>query len=67
MGDRQVSVFKSPNWVEFPVQLISQSDAVNRPTRLDRFNAKVHMSEISWVASEDKKLNAALQCWRVIM
>ena len=67
VGDRQASVVKPPTWVEFPVQLFSQSDAVNRPTRLDRFNAKVHMSEISWVASEDKKLNAALQCWRVIV
>ena len=67
VGDGQASVVKPPTWVEFPVQLFSQSDAVNRPTRLDRFNAKVHMSEISWVASEDKKLNAALQCWRVIV
>ena len=65
--DKRSPVIHSPEWVEFPMQLVSQKAAVSRPTRLDRYNCKVHLSEISWVASENKKLNLALQCWKVIV
>ena len=67
LGRKQKSVIKAPDWIDFPLQLFDRSAAVSRPTRLDRFNSRVHLSEISWVASEDKKLNLALQCWKVIV
>ena len=67
VGSTKNPLIKPPNWVECPVQLFNQKEAVSLPARLDRFNAKVHLSEVSWVASEDKKLNAALQCWRAIV
>eukprot|EP00435_Cladocopium_sp_Y103_P001432 s3880_g1.t1 len=57
----------SPDWVEFPVQLFDQAAAVPKPTRLDRFNAKTHLSELSWVAAENHRHNLALQCWKVIV
>ena len=66
VGDTKSAIFKPPIWVEFPVSRAEASDVVKRPARLDRYNAKFHLSDISWVASEDQKLNAALQCWRVI-
>ena len=67
ISDDSPRIFKPPVWVEFPVQTLSQTDAVSRPVKLDRFNAKVHLSDISWVGAEDQKLNAALQMWRVIV
>ena len=67
LGRKQQTVIRAPEWVDFPLQLFDHSAAVSRPTRLDRFNSRIHLSEISWVASEDKKLNLALQCWKVIV
>ena len=67
ISDKKESIIRPPTWVEFPLQLFDHADAVSRPARLDRYNAKVHLSEVSWVASEDRKLNDALQCWRVIV
>ena len=64
---RQQPVIRGPDWVDFPLQLFSHAEAVAKPAKLDRFNTKFHLSEVSWVASENKKLNLALQCWKVIV
>lgn len=58
---RQQPVIRGPDWVDFPLQLFSHAEAVAKPAKLDRFNTKFHLSEVSWVASENKKLNLALQ------
>lgn len=34
---------------------------------IDRFNAKRHLSQISWAAAEDAQMNTALQMWKVIV
>eukprot|EP00435_Cladocopium_sp_Y103_P061011 s1864_g22.t1 len=60
-------VIPKPDWVDFPVQPFCHSSAVATPVKLDRFNARVHLSEISWVAAESHKHNLALQCWKVIV
>ena len=49
------------------MQLFDPVAAVAKPTKLDRFNAKVHLSEVSWVAAESRQHNLALQCWKVIV
>ena len=67
MGSKQQSIVKPPEWIDFPLQLFDQSAAVSSPTRLNRFNSRVHLSEVSSVASEDRKLNLALQCWKVLV
>ena len=64
---RRKSLIPAPDWVEFPTQMFDQATAVARPVRLDRFNMKTHLSEVSWVAAEDRKHNLALQCWKVIV
>ncbi|CAL1135477.1 unnamed protein product [Cladocopium goreaui] len=61
------STIQKPDWVEFPVQLWGPVSTANKPTRLDRYNARTHLSDISWVAVENKKHNLALQCWKVIV
>ena len=61
------SVVPRPEWVEFPVQEMEVTGVVQKLVRLDRYNVRAHLSDISWVASENKKLNLALQCWKVIV
>ena len=58
---------QKPDWVEFPVQLWGPVSTANKPTKLDRYNARTHLSDVSWVAAENKKHNLALQCWKVIV
>ena len=67
LGGRPKPTIPVPDWVDFPVQSSDHSAAISRPTRLNRFNTKLHLSEVSWLASENKKLNVALQCWKVIV
>eukprot|EP00435_Cladocopium_sp_Y103_P028840 s2040_g7.t1 len=67
LNSKPVPLISAPDWVDFPLQLFSQSAAVERPTKLDRHNVRVHLSEVSWVGTEHKKLNLALQCWKVIV
>ena len=67
LGGRPKPMIPVPDWVDFPVQSSDHSAAISRPTRLNRFNTKLHLSEVSWLASENKKLNVALQCWKVIV
>eukprot|EP00435_Cladocopium_sp_Y103_P001622 s4577_g1.t1 len=67
LSKKQRTVIKPPDWIEFPSSASSQTDAPSRPTRLCRYNARRHMSDVSWVASEDRRLNLALQCWKVIV
>ena len=64
---KQKPIIKAPDWVDLPVPQAASSDLISRPTRLNRFNVKRHMSEVSWVASENRQLNLALQCWKVII
>ena len=67
LGGKPKPLIPAPDWIDFPLQLFDHAAAISRPTRLDRFNTKLHLSEVSWVASENKKLNVALQCWKVIV
>ena len=60
-------IVPKPEWVEFPLQKNSSGVDLQKPTRLDRYNVKAHLSDISWVAAENQKLNLALQCWKVIV
>ena len=52
VSKRSSPVIPRPDWVDFPMQLFDPVAAVAKPTKLDRFNAKVHLSEVSWVAAE---------------
>ena len=67
LGGKPKPLIPVPDWVDFPLQLFDHAAAISRPTRLDRFNTKLHLSEVSWVASQNKRLNVALQCWKVIV
>ena len=67
VSKRSSPVIPRPDWVDFPMQLFDPVAAVAKPTKLDRFNAKVHLSEVSWVAAESRQHNLALQCWKVIV
>ena len=60
-------IIRAPDWVDAPIPAVASQDLISRPTRLNKFNMKRHMSEVSWVASEDHRLNLALQCWKVIV
>ena len=62
---RQILI--APDWIDLPDDDAVRRDAVPKPTRLNKFNVKRHMSEVSWVASENHRLNLALQCWKVIV
>ena len=66
-SSRPSQVIPKPEWVDFPLQLFDPAKAVTRPAKLDRFNARLHLSEVSWVAAESKQHNLALQCWKVIV
>lgn len=67
MTKKSAALIPKPDWVDFPMQLFDPKTAVSKPTKLDRFNARVHLSEVSWVASETRQHNLALQCWKVIV
>jgi hypothetical protein len=67
MTKKSAALIPKPDWVDFPLQLFDPKAAVSKPTKLDRFNARVHLSEVSWVASETRQHNLALQCWKVIV
>ena len=67
MGTRSSAVIPKPDWVDFPMRLFDPVAAVAKPSKLDRFNSKIHLSEVSWVAAETKQHNLALQCWKVIV
>eukprot|EP00435_Cladocopium_sp_Y103_P065166 s958_g27.t1 len=67
LGSGRKALISAPDWVDFPVQLFDTAAAVSKPTKLDRFNVRTHLSEVSWVAAENKKHNLALQCWKVIV
>ena len=67
LSKKPSSVIKAPEWVDLPAAQSDSSAPVLKPTRLNKFNAKRQMSELSWVASENNKLNLALQCWKVII
>ena len=62
---RQILI--APDWIDLPEDDAVRRDVVPKPTRLNKFNVKRHMSEVSWVASENHRLNLALQCWKVIV
>ena len=62
---RKKTTIPRPDWVEFPVQVLSSAEVSSKPTRLDRYNTRLHLSDISWVAAENKKHNLALQCWKL--
>ena len=64
---RKKTTIPRPDWVVFPVQMLDSAELSSRPTRLDRYNTRLHLSDISWVAAENKKHNLALQCWKVIV
>ena len=64
---RPKSLIPKPEWVEFPRQAEDCAFEPSRPTKLDRYSARAYLSDISWVAAENKKLNLALQCWKVIV
>ena len=59
------STIQKPDWVEFPVQLWGPVSTANKPTRLDRYNARTHLSDISWVAVEAQLGLAVLEGDRV--
>eukprot|EP00438_Fugacium_kawagutii_P012880 Skav209930 [mRNA] locus=scaffold1253:288684:290711:+ [translate_table: standard] len=63
----QLSVVRAPEWVELPTSSSSQDVPQSSVIVVDRFNAKRHLSEVSWAVSEDAKLNNALQMWKVIV
>ena len=67
LSKRPRSVFRAPDWVDMPTSEPSDSALVPKPVKLNKFNAKRQMSELSWVASENKSLNLALQSWKVII
>ena len=67
LSKRPRSLIRAPDWVDMPSSGPSSSDMIPKPVRLNKFNAKRQMSELSWVASENKSLNLALQCWKVII
>ena len=63
-------IIKPPDWVTEPFDDVLDSagrDNLPKPTRLNKFNIRRHMSDVSWVASENRRLNLALQCWKVIV
>ena len=61
------AVICKPDWVDFPTSdPVPTVPAVGR-AKLDRFNARRHLSEVSWVGAENQKHNLALQCWKVIV
>ena len=62
---RQILV--APDWIDLPEDDAVRRDTIPKPMRLNKFNVKRHMSEVSWVASENHRLNLALQCWKVIV
>lgn len=61
------SVICKPDWVEFPTSGPVPSVPTIGRTKLDRFNARRHLSEVSWVGAENHQHNLALQCWKVIV
>ena len=64
---QRARVIQKPDWVDFPLQIFDPVLAVSKPTKLDRYNARVHLSDVSWVAAETHQQNMALQCWKVIV
>ena len=67
LRQRPASIIQKPDWVDFPLQIFDPVLAVSKPTKLDRYNARVHLSDVSWVAAETHQQNMALQCWKVIV
>ena len=67
MSKKNSSIIPHPEWVDFPLQLFDPVAAVAKPTKLDRFNVRVHLSDVSWVAAESRRQNVALQSWKVIV
>ena len=63
---KQPAVISKPDWVDFPGNFDPVPSKVGQ-VKLDRFNARRHLSEVSWVGAENKKHNLALQCWKVIV
>lgn len=63
---KQPAVISKPEWVDFPGKFDPLPSKVGQ-IKLDRFNARRHLSEVSWVGAENKKHNLALQCWKVIV
>lgn len=67
-GESQsLQVIRAPEWIDEPCDLQKVSDASSSCVVLDRFNAKTHLSNVSWACAEDAKLNSALQMWKVIV
>jgi hypothetical protein len=65
--NKMPAVICKPDWVDFPTSdPVPTVPAVGR-AKLDRFNARRHLSEVSWVGAENQKHNLALQCWKVIV
>ena len=52
LSKKPSSVIRAPEWVDLPAAQSDGSAPVPKPTRLNKFNAKQQMSELSWVASE---------------
>eukprot|EP00435_Cladocopium_sp_Y103_P059180 s502_g21.t1 len=67
MTKKPRSVIRPPEWFDMPQSEVTESGPGRAPTKLNRYNAKRQMSEVSWVASENHRLNLALQCWKVII
>lgn len=65
--DTLSSAIRAPDWVDEPI--VETTVDADKPSVLvlDRFNAKRHLSDVSWAVSEDVKLNNALQMWKVIV
>lgn len=62
-----VETIPAPDWVELPDSSERSKSSLQSVPVIDRFNAKKHLSEVSWAVSEDAKLNSALQMWKVIV
>lgn len=62
-----ISHVKAPEWVDLPSEDVAATVGKSTVVVMDRFSAKRHLSDISWAAAEEAKLNSTMQMWKVIV
>ena len=61
LSSKKPAIISKPEWVEFPLQGSLSVSSVSKTAKLDRFNARRHLSDVSWVGQEAQHSLAMLE------